>query len=108
MGRLVSSNLGHLLSPGAPRLGWVGCLPQGAGLHLSGGTGVTEGSPTPLLQRWDQGAEAAWAVGVALCQTDLEACSVSYRNLAAAKGFLGQTVHSVRGASPTPVMAKAT
>lgn len=32
---------------------------------------------------------------------------VSYRNLAAAKGFLGLTVYSVLGASPTPAMAKA-
>lgn len=34
-------------------------------------------------------------------------CLVSYRNVAAAKGFLGLTAHSVLGASLTPAMAKA-
>lgn len=49
-------------------------------------------------------ALSGWGLTWAGCQ----ACSVSCRNAAAAKAFLGLTAHSVLGASPTLATAKAT
>ena len=76
----------------AASLGEQGCTAEGLYLALQVGLGET----------------AAWAVGVAGPPTHPPTCFVSHRNLAAAKGFLGLTVPSVPGDSPTPAMAKAT
>lgn len=107
MGRSLPGDPGHWGTRGTRQDGWVGCHPQRAVLHPKGGKGVPEGPRPPPAA--DMGPESRSQLDLGVSVAPNRPSDVfSYRNLAAAKGFLGLTVYSVLGAFPTPAMAKAT
>ena len=84
--------------------GWGAILR--AMLHPNGGKGVPEGTRPPPSPDTGPGSRSQWDRGVSVAPSG-RSDVLSYRNVAAAKGFLGPTVYSVLGAFPTPAMAKA-